>query len=86
MAEAMIEVNKLSKLYLSGALFKKSKPAVRALDDVSIRLEKGKILGIVGESGSGKTTLANVILKLTKLLTCSTKYAHVFTNFLNRFD
>lgn len=65
MAEAMIEVNKLSKLYLSGALFKKSKPAVRALDDVSIRLEKGKILGIVGESGSGKTTLANVILKLT---------------------
>ena len=29
MAESMIEVNKLSKLYLSGALFKKSKPLLR---------------------------------------------------------
>ena len=66
MAETMIEVGKLSKTYTSGGLFQRNKAIVKALDDVTIHLEKGKILGVVGESGSGKTTLANVILKLTK--------------------
>ena len=29
---------------------------VRAVDDVSFKLKRGKILGIAGESGCGKTT------------------------------
>ena len=37
---------------------------VKALQDVSIRLEKGEILGIVGESGSGKSTLLKMICGL----------------------
>lgn len=32
------------------------------IDDVSLTLEKGKVLGVVGESGCGKTTLANTII------------------------
>ena len=36
----------------------KSFEGVKAVNDISITLEKGKILAILGESGSGKTTLS----------------------------
>jgi peptide/nickel transport system ATP-binding protein len=37
---------------------------VRAVDDVTIDLHRGEVLGLVGESGSGKTTLGRTILGL----------------------
>ena len=37
---------------------------VKAVEDVSFRIEKGRTLGLVGESGCGKTTVARLILKL----------------------
>jgi len=37
---------------------------VRALEEVSMEVKKGEIMGVVGESGSGKTTLGLSILKL----------------------
>ena len=37
---------------------------VRAVDDVTIELRRGEVLGLVGESGSGKTTLGRTVLGL----------------------
>ncbi len=42
----------------------KSFSGVKAVNDISITLEKGKILAILGESGSGKTTLLHLIAAL----------------------
>ncbi len=43
----------------------KSYGDVRAVDDVSFEIEKGKITGLIGPNGAGKTTLLKAVLGLT---------------------
>ncbi len=45
-------------------LFKKTVGHVKAVDDVSFDLYRGRTLGLVGESGCGKTTVAKAIVRL----------------------
>lgn len=37
---------------------------IRAVDDVDLRLDRGRVTGLIGESGSGKTTLVRSVIGL----------------------
>ena len=68
MSETIIEARNLTKHYpVTRGFTKKIIAWVRAIDDVSFDLEKGKTLSLVGESGAGKTTTAKMLLKLEEL-------------------
>lgn len=53
MGKIMLEVNKLNTKYIT-----RQREDVYAVNDVSLKIEEGKSLGIAGESGCGKSTLA----------------------------
>lgn len=46
--------------------FKTTQGDIKAVQDVSFNLEKGKTVGLVGESGSGKSTIANAIIGIVE--------------------
>ncbi len=62
-ADPLLAIEQL-RLSLGGHRGLLSKTATRILNDVSVTVGQGEILGIVGESGSGKTTLGKAVLRL----------------------
>ena len=53
----MLELSNIKKVYTGGKV---------AVDNVSLALEPGQIVGLFGENGAGKTTLMKCILKLLR--------------------
>lgn len=51
---------------VKSGIFSRTTEFVKAVDDVSLRIERNKTLGLVGESGSGKTTLGKTLIRLLK--------------------
>jgi len=53
--EAMIAVENINVTYGAG------RAAVRAIDDVSVKMDAGQMVLVMGPSGSGKTTLLSIL-------------------------
>jgi oligopeptide/dipeptide ABC transporter ATP-binding protein len=63
-ADNLVTIRGLTREYSSsGGLFSKTRH-MRAVNDVSLDVPRGKVTGVVGESGCGKSTLARLVLRL----------------------
>ena len=64
----ILQVNNVKKYFsaniaLPHVFNSRSRHYIKAVDDVSLTIEKGKVFVLGGGSGSGKTTLARLILR-----------------------
>jgi ABC-2 type transport system ATP-binding protein len=60
MCHSAIQINNLTKTYRRG--FRRQ--PVKAVDDISLSIEKGSVMGLIGPNGAGKTTTIYCLLGL----------------------
>ncbi|WP_146586005.1 ABC transporter ATP-binding protein [Puniceibacterium confluentis] len=63
-AAPALEIRNLNKIYRTGGGVFRPAREVRAVNDVTLTIAKGEVLGLVGESGSGKSTLGRAVVRL----------------------
>ena len=59
-----LECKNVGRTFMIGKGFLSSKKPLRAVDDVSLKINRGQVFAVVGEYGCGKTTLARMLLGL----------------------
>jgi oligopeptide/dipeptide ABC transporter ATP-binding protein len=60
----LIRVRDLKKYFYKEGFLSSDKIPIRAVDGISLSIQKGETLGLVGESGCGKTTTGKSLLRL----------------------
>ncbi|TGN20933.1 ABC transporter ATP-binding protein [Leptospira idonii] len=70
----MLEVENLTVSYSNRKLFSLQSQKTVAVEELSLTIPKGKIVGLVGESGCGKSTLGRAILRLTPISSGKVSY------------
>ncbi len=64
---SLIATQRVSKYYpVRSGFFGQKERFVRAVDGVSLRVQRGETMGLVGESGCGKSTLGRLMLRLVE--------------------
>ena len=59
-----LECKNVGCTFMIGKGILSPKKPLRAVDDVSLKINRGQVFAVVGESGCGKTTLARMLLGL----------------------
>ena len=65
MSDVLLKAEHLKKYFpIKGGMLQRTIGHVHAVDDVSLEIRRGRVMGIVGESGCGKSTTARVMTNL----------------------
>ena len=65
MSDVLLKAEHLKKYFpIRGGLLQRTVGYVHAVDDISLEIRRGRVMGIVGESGCGKSTAARVMTNL----------------------
>jgi peptide/nickel transport system ATP-binding protein len=73
--KSLLEVNRLKVYFpIHKGLFKRIADHVKAVDGVSLELQRGRTVALVGESGCGKTTVGKSLLQLIRPTAGSVDY------------